>query len=236
MRTNDETGKTFGRLTVLRHVPNAFCLCLCSCGQERTVSARSLRNGHTKSCGCLRKEIMTSHGHTKTREYGTWADMKNRCHNPKHKGFKGYGGRGIKVCDRWFDSFENFLEDMGPRPKGHSLDRKDNDGNYCPENCHWATRRQQAGNKRTSRLIEYRGRTQCLADWAFELGMRKNCLSYRLDAGWSVSRAFTAPVGKRKSPSPPMNSVRETATHDAMSANDERGVISKDKSNAPGDR
>lgn len=135
--------------------------CQCDCGGKVVSSSDSLRRGNTQSCGCLRLEKITLHGMRNAPEYRCWSSMKSRCSNPRHRGFKDYGGRGISVCDRW-QVFENFLADMGPRPSdGHSIDRyPNNDGNYEPENCRWATAKQQIDNRRRpkqKRIVHIRG-------------------------------------------------------------------------------
>lgn len=116
--------------------------------------------------------------------------MKQRCLNVKHKSYAIYGGRGIKICDRWLESFEDFLADMGERPEGMTLDRIDVDGDYTPGNCRWATSETQSNNRTNNRLVEYRGVTQTLAKWARELGISRQALRYRLEAGWSVEEAM----------------------------------------------
>lgn len=152
-------GKRFGRLVVLSPAgmrkKSMLWLCRCDCGKERVAYATDIRRGRAKSCGCL-KRTPQKHGHAKkgahTRAYQTWRHMKDRCLNPRNKRFFDYGGRGIKVCDRWLNSFENFLADMGERPEGKTLDRyPDNNGNYEPGNCRWATPLQQQQNRRRYR-------------------------------------------------------------------------------------
>jgi len=125
--------------------------------------------------------------------------MRNRCTNFNYSGYKDYGGRGITVCERWM-KFENFLEDMGEPPtKGHTLDRKNNDRGYCKSNCRWATKKQQMRNKRNNRLLTYKGKTQCMTDWASQYGMNKNTLRSRIvEMNWSIEKALTSPVRKRK--------------------------------------
>ena len=135
-------------------------LCRCDCGNERIVVGSNLSNGHIKSCGCLKAEVakarMTTHGHhptgKQTPEYTTWCNIKIRCYNTEADNYAYYGGRGIRVCDRWLNSFENFLSDMGERPsRKHTIDRKNNDGNYEPNNCRWITMLEQCANRRKRR-------------------------------------------------------------------------------------
>lgn len=137
------------------------------------------------------------HGHAKgkrTPEYRAWHDMKQRCTNPKHHEWKNYGARGIGVCLQW-QSFSNFLADMGERPSPlHSLDRKENDGDYCKSNCRWATKLEQDRNRRTCRMVEWNGLTKTLVEWAEEIGMSKRTLTRRLDKGMSIGDAMVSKV------------------------------------------
>jgi hypothetical protein len=145
-------GIKFGRLLAIERHHDKW-LCRCDCGNETMVKVKQLKNGNTKSCGCLYRETrgvaQRTHGLTYAKEYGVWNSMRERCTRPRIKGFENYGGRGISVCERWYNSFENFYADMGPRPSSkHSLDRTDNDGNYEPDNCRWVLRKEQNRNKR----------------------------------------------------------------------------------------
>ncbi|NDC25306.1 MAG: hypothetical protein EBZ49_14425 [Proteobacteria bacterium] len=152
----DISGNVYGRLTVIHKVKakstaSSYWLCRCICGKEKTVSSAKLRNGLTLSCGCYRASLKNNliHGMAnKTPTYRTWKEMRQRCLNPRSDKARWYSGRGIKICDRWLQSFEAFLEDMGERPVGKTLDRKDVNGNYEPSNCRWATPRQQAESNR----------------------------------------------------------------------------------------
>lgn len=200
----DLVGKKFARLLVVGQASRGSCgdiawLCLCDCGMSKNILGRHLKSGATQSCGCLQKqrvaERLTKHGkspgHHSFKIYRVWTSMLQRCTNPNNGGYNDYGGRGISVCYRWL-MFENFFSDMGEVPSGCQLDRTDNNGDYCPENCGWSTRRQQARNRRTTRLLTYGGRTQCLSAWAEELNITATALSYRLrNPSWSRKKAMT---------------------------------------------
>lgn len=162
MRMIDEKGNSYGRLVVtgLSHRNGkVYWECKCSCGNSKVVYGDHLRSGHTKSCGCLHKERLLVqnriHGKSKTPTFSIWATMKSRCSNPNVDSYPHYGGRGIKVCDRWNDSFVNFLNDMGEKPTGMSLDRIDNNGGYSRENCKWATMKEQSANTRRKRISQF---------------------------------------------------------------------------------
>lgn len=131
-----------------------------------------------------------------TPEYKAWASMKQRCLNLSAVDYPKYGGRGIKICERWLASFSNFLEDMGPRPLRHSLDRVNNDGDYEPSNCRWSTHREQNANSRNCRYLEFNGERRLLGHWATELGISDYRLSWRLAHGWTVERTLTTPTRK----------------------------------------
>ena len=203
-------GMVFHRLTVVE-----FCgttkgghsrlwKCVCECGKFKVVRAGCLRSGHTKSCGCIKDEKFiirnTTHGLTKAPEYHIWQAMISRCYHKKNIGFKNYGGRGITVCERWRKSFAAFFEDMGPRPSAkHSIDRfPDNDGNYEPGNCRWATIDQQVTNKRTTVLLTFNGETLHMAEWSRKTGLLVPAIRYRLAIGWPIDKVLGLPVQSRK--------------------------------------
>lgn len=173
-----------------------LCQCQCGCGKPVNVAKNNdPRYGWVKG-----KPVRFVSGHhafthrrSRSGEYIAWRNMIRRCYNPKSREWPGYGGRGITVCERWRGSFVDFFEDMGPRPKGLSLDRRNNDGNYEPENCRWATRREQANNTRRVRPVAWNGKTQSLGQWTRETGIPWTTLDYRLKCGWSVERTLTTP-------------------------------------------
>ena len=138
---------------------------------------------------------LITHGMTKTPEYHAWIDMKHRCFNPNNKQYSNYGGRGITVCDRWKNSFQNFLADMGSRLTAkHSLDRINNDGDYCPDNCKWSTNAEQQNNQRNNHLITIDDVTLTIAQWAKKMGFGKKVIGDRLKLGWSEFDAVMTPV------------------------------------------
>lgn len=201
-------GERFGRLTVLsfvgsRHMWNTsvrLWLCACECGATVEVAQKQLTQGSTKSCGCLKKtigELNRTHGeggrgHV-TPEYNAWMLMRRRCNAPSPAERDNYKGRGIMVCERW-SSYEVFLADVGRRPTPrHSLDRINNDGNYEPGNVRWATRVEQAANKRNTKLIEFSGERHVAAEWGRITGIPGTAISRRLRAGWEVEKALTQP-------------------------------------------
>lgn len=198
MRTPDIVGKKFNRLLVLGLYSNGRrteASVRCDCGKELTVAAYKVRSGHTRSCGCLKiEELITrrkTHGLSSSPGYDAWALMIRRCTNPRSDAYPNYGGRGIRVCERWL-SFDNFLADMGERPPGKTLDRyPDNNGNYEPSNCRWATSMEQNNNTRRNRLIEYNGRCQTIGAWATELGVHRNTLTARIERGEPLQHAMS---------------------------------------------
>lgn len=203
----DLTGQKFGRLVVIKLMGRDKCrdsiwLCKCICGNEKIVNSRSLKGGCTKSCGCLH----IKHGHTMQRKisktFESWGNMLSRCNNPNDVAYKNYGGRKIKVCYRWSNKnpkgFENFLEDMGKRPKNKTLDRINNNIGYYKENCRWVTRKEQANNRRTNHLIPYNGKKLCFAKWEEITGISQYVICHRIKSGWSPEKALTTPVKKYK--------------------------------------
>ena len=186
-------GEKFGKWTLLTLEPRGhrrFWSCRCDCGTERDVYESSLTSGRSTGCGCWKRGHML----TETPEYQAWRGAKLRCGNPNTPNYKNYGGRGIKMCERWIGDFLAFLADMGPRPSArHSLDRIDVNGDYEPGNCRWATWSVQSLNKRTNRRLEAFGRTQTITEWARETGLSCDTLRTRVAAGWSVERAVTTP-------------------------------------------
>lgn len=203
----DLTSRTFNRLTVLKfsHLKNerAFWFCSCRCGGTATISSNNLLKGGTKSCGCRNREVKRKHGHSFVGaiscEYTCWVHLKQRCENPRCASYPRYGGRGISICERWRNSFPNFLVDLGPKPSPrHSLDRKNVNGNYCPQNCRWSDPKQQARNRRTNRIIEFQGERLCVVEWAERLGAKSQALLARLRRGWSIAKTLTAPIQVRR--------------------------------------
>jgi hypothetical protein len=200
-------GQRFGRLRVVSVNGSGLrgktiAQCLCDCGTVKDVAAASLKSGNTKSCGCLSRDtailVHTKHGESArgktSAEYRVWAHMLDRCKNPKNARFHRYGGRGIFVCGRWH-KFENFIRDVGHRPSPkHSIERRDNDGNYEPTNCYWATTIQQANNKTTNHNLTFNGTTMTVTRWASKLGIKTSTLRARVKRGWSLSTALEKPV------------------------------------------
>jgi hypothetical protein len=197
-RFKNLVGQVFGRLTVVSYAGKypasrtSQWNCRCECGVATVVDSTRLKNGATKSCGCLQRELLgeraKTHGLSRSPEYRVWKKMRSRCGNPGEKQYADYGGRGITVCDRWQggNGFANFISDMGRRPSAkHQIDRRDNDGPYNPENCRWATAAIQRRNCRPHHLhlVELNGTSMCLTDAAQLLGMTRKRLRRKLSAG-----------------------------------------------------
>lgn len=206
----DLSGQRFGRLTVIGYVGSrtgyALWLCNCECGSQTVAVGKDLRAGKTVSCGCQRSDRMRElgltnlrHGMTDTPEWRAWKGMLERCYLESYEQFHNYGGRGIAVCDRWRESFENFFADMGTRPgPKYSLDRIDNNGNYEPGNCRWATPAQQLHNQRRTVMLTHDGITLPLVEWAEKVGIAPETIRRRvLTRGWTVERALTTPTNSQ---------------------------------------
>ncbi len=216
MRKIDLVGHTYGRLTVLSQAANKqnmrMYLCRCVCGKDTTVAMGNLRNGHTKSCGCLCTDTTREIGRVSNRrhgdavvgavtaEYRVWAGMMSRCNNLSHNAYHNYGGRGIRVCERW-RTYENFLADMGRKPSPElSLDRIDNDGNYEPSNCRWATIKEQIANQRhnagrPARVIVVDGVPGELQSWLTLCGLPEGTFYSRVRAGTSPEDVIRSALG-----------------------------------------
>lgn len=199
-------GHKYGRWTVVsrstQKYKESLWNCVCECGSTAVITASNLRGGKSKSCGCYKSEAIsearTTHGQSKSPIYIVWMNMKARCCNPNHEKYPDYGGRGITVCTRWLDSFEDFSSDMGemPSPK-HSIDRIDVNGHYEPGNCRWATGFEQAHNRRDNRMYTYNGETKTMTEWAREYGLNPGTLSHRLlKLNLPIEKALT--MAKRK--------------------------------------
>ncbi len=202
----------FGKLTVVRYIMGVkkfngtahYWFCKCDCGNETLSEARPLKTGRITSCGCLPRRGIGNlrHGRTKTSEYNIWSMMKRRCLDPKTPNFGDYGGRGITICERWLIpkvGFENFYNDMGPRPsKDFSLDRIDNNKGYFPENCRWATRTQQARNRRNNYIITAFGKSAPMGEFVGTDPLIYSRVKNRLNSGWPAELALTAEKGVRR--------------------------------------
>ena len=194
-------GQRFGKLVVIEYAGKnnsgrTTWLCRCDCdGKTKIINGNSMVQGWVNSCGCLHDGHPT-HGLSDTPTHNTWVKINQRCSNPNNPSWKNYGGRGITVCDRWKESFKNFLEDMGIKPKGRfSIGRINNDGNYEPENCEWEDDLTQANNRRDNHLITYRNRTQTISQWAREYNISCKVLADRITkCKWPIEQALTEPI------------------------------------------
>ncbi len=198
----DLTGQTFSRLTVMSYSHSnksrsSVWNCQCVCGKQTLVDGSSLKSGNTTSCGCYHKEKSTKHGLYYTSDvYHIFFGIKNRCTNARNKDFPNYGGRGITMCERWINSVETFIKDMGPRPsKKHSVDRIDVNGPYSPENCRWADSSRQQRNRRGVKQLTYNGLTMGQNDWAEHLDLPVSTIAGRLLRGWGVAETLSIPYG-----------------------------------------
>jgi hypothetical protein len=205
------TGKRFGKLTVIEIAdpyvkPNGKrvtrWMCKCDCGTVKAMVMNVANRRINSSCGCARRLTASvkfrKHGEagplTKTAEYRAWAAMISRCENRREKTWVDYGGRGISVCDRWRNSFETFLSDMGRRPSGTSLDRINNSLGYSPENCRWATFTEQQRNKRNNHFLTFNGESLCISEWTERMGGSGSLIYNRLKKGWSIEKILTTPI------------------------------------------
>jgi hypothetical protein len=201
----DRSGQKYGRWTVLKpshsHRGYWHWVCKCDCGTERVVSGGLLtrgENGGSTSCGCLRHDSTTIHGMTKTRTFKSWESMLQRCTNPNAPDYHRYGAKGITVCSRW-TAFVEFFADMGERPEGKTLDRKDNKKGYFPENCKWSTPSEQQRNKSNSHFLTYEGTTKSLVTWAEEKGIPYDLLLRRFKRNVSIEELFAPSRSKNVS-------------------------------------
>lgn len=205
----DLTGMKFGRWTVLGRAGSdgqraATWICRCECGAERIVRGYALRYGHTSSCGCLQSEQISNrnrkHDGSHTHIYMVWDGIKKRCYNQNEPAYKNYGARGIKMCNKWLNSFPAFREwsfSHGYKD-GLSIDRIDVNGDYCPENCRWVDAKTQCNNKRNNRLITFNGEKRTMSEWSDITGISDDVIRYRINAGWSTERALTEKVRVRR--------------------------------------
>lgn len=182
-------GAKYGKLTVIGDGPRCggsrTWMCRCECGNEKPIKVKSLNSGAAKACGCMRGER-----HGRPPGYSSWANMLTRCYNPKGTEYENYGGRGITVCDRWRKSFSAFIQDMGPRPEGASIERKNNNGNYEPDNCVWANRHEQAHNKRNNYNITLSGVTKTKEEWCRHFGVTRQTINRRVNRGVPDEKLF----------------------------------------------
>lgn len=187
-------GAKFWRLLVIERSKNdrfgrTQWRCQCECGNECVVALFRMKSGHTKSCGCAKVGNIT-HGKSRTKTYNSWLAMKQRCCYEKSDEYHRYGGRGIRVCERWIDSFENFLADMGERPSSMTLDRINPDGDYKPENCRWEKEETQARNRRSTIFVDICGTKKCVKDWCIELGLNADRVYGRIRRGATPEEAI----------------------------------------------
>lgn len=204
MVRKDLLGQKFNWLTVIDWVINGTrgkWLCKCDCGNERFAKSNELTTGHITSCGCQKSDSIsksttkhkTIHGKSRSKINTTWKHIKSRCLNKNSKDYKNYGGRGIKICDKWL-TFEGFYEDMGDIPKNMSIDRIDNNGNYCKENCKWSTKKEQNNNRRNTTFLECFGQKKTMKEWCEIKELSYKLLHRRIVLGWDVKRALETPA------------------------------------------
>lgn len=238
----DITGQKFNRWTAVRFIEvrnhNAYWLFRCECGTEKIYKAAYIKTGVSKSCGCFHNEISSQSRKYKDVErdesnipvlYRRYYGIKQRCYNPNHDSYMRYGGRGIKMCDEWKDSFQAFNDwaYANGYEEGLTLDRIDVDGDYCPENCRWVDMRTQLNNTRKNVYIEYMGRKLTIPEWAHELNMKESLIRHRYDYGWTPERIFTTPVKREHHPEAHDNVIYMTykgVTKSLRDWSDETGI------------
>lgn len=183
------------RWSLIGHIKGYKSRYRCSCGAEKVVDRFNVRHGLSRSCGCLKDEEAvareTKHGMSQSKIYRLWRGMVNRCYTPTVRCYPNYGGRGIRVCDRWLNSFEAFFEDMGHKPEGYSIDRIDNNGHYEPSNCRWVSQKNQCNNTRKNVILEINGERKTAQQWADSVGIDGGCVRERLKRGWSAEEAVS---------------------------------------------
>lgn len=202
----DLTGKSFGRLIVIKRSylmrsVKPLWECLCQCGKTTFVRGSDLKNGKTRSCGCLKDELVSirfsKHKRKFTTEYNIWRTIKDRCLNPNNKSYKNYGGRGITICSEWKDSFETFYSDMGDRPKGFQIDRINNNEGYFADNCKWLSPSENCRNKRNNSYVLVNGFLITKAEASERAVVSDGVFRRRLDLGWDIDRALNTQLKSR---------------------------------------
>ncbi len=201
IRKYDCSGKTYSDLTVLKYVGGGMWKCQCSCGTIKNFYGYALEKGQSRNCGC---KFNKTHGESKTALYNVWAEMKQRCYNPKDTYYSYYGGRGVVVCDEWKCNYvafrdwayaNGYKEDRLPSGRNkYTIDRIDVNGNYEPNNCRWVEWETQNNNMRNNHFLTYNGETLTLAQWSKKVGLKSRCIKGRLSRGWSVERSLTEPL------------------------------------------
>ena len=208
----DLTGQKFGKLTAIKRIrqkkykngSHSYWLCRCECGNLTEVEVTHLKNGNTKSCGCLKKNRTMQNstkkhytGESSTRLYRVWIGMKTRCYNPKAGNYKYYGAKGVSICEEWIgdDGYRNFKS--WALKNGYknelTIDRKDNNKSYSPDNCRWVTQKEQARNTSQVKMLEYKGEVRSIPEWAENVGISTECLKQRIKNGWSIEKCIETP-------------------------------------------
>lgn len=202
-RATDLTGREFGRWVVVEKIGfrnrRTWWFCKCQCGTQRAVRSGNLTSGKSLSCGCLQRELasqkFTTHGLGGSSALAAIKSAISRYTKKNYQGWEHYGGRGIKVCERWMNDPTLFVADMGEPAPGMSIERVDVNGDYEPSNCTWADVKTQSRNRTSNRIIEYNGEKKCLAEWSELIGIKQTTIDERMKRGWTVKEAFETPVG-----------------------------------------